>query len=119
MSTIADNGGEKKPIQLEKLITMPFITPTQDEQLKTLGKKSSDNLCVRFCRKKFLCIILFLLFLYSFLDLTHLLVKKSDSKLIQSVLNMTYQKMFTHTQYMNESANEPYVKSITNETADN
>ena len=89
----------RPPIVIDKLITAPFISPHVHKQSKVNQKVDDDrdNLCMRVFRKKFLCIILLLLIIYSLVDLTHLIVNKSDTTLIHSFMNMTYQKLFTST----------------------
>ena len=52
------------------------------------GRKK-DNLCLRFCRKKFKCIIILMLTLTVMFETTTLILKKVDENLIETILMTT------------------------------
>lgn len=52
------------------------------------GRKNTDSMCIRFIRKKYLCIILFLLFGIVFGESIILIFEKMDKNILELVLNI-------------------------------
>lgn len=67
---------------------METFIPMQEIDECGAGRKNNDSLCIRFIRKKYLCIILFLLFGIVFGESFILIFQKLDENILETVLQL-------------------------------
>jgi hypothetical protein len=56
------------------------------QEIKSNPDHRNDNLCIRFLRKKFKCVIIYTLLFYSFLQLAILLIQKTDDSKLNDLI---------------------------------
>jgi len=86
---------EKLPEQFLPIVRPSFMYPrdaypTNISFEERIGRRmEEDNLGVRFCRKKFKCVIIFMLLIVSIMLTSKELLSKIDEETLNSILNLS------------------------------
>lgn len=75
---------------LDNSAKYPIYRSNKDQSNKESNINQQNNVCTRFIRKKFQCIIVFLLFLIALSELLNTFITKFDTTLIQSLVEIMY-----------------------------
>ena len=77
--------------------------PVRDEENVDVQKCSNDNLCIRFCRKKYRCAMAALAIVTLMLQISYMIVQKTDEATLEKILTEVHR---------NDSNNEQLLKKL-------
>jgi len=75
---------------LDNSANYPIYRSNKDQSNKESNINQQNNVCTRFIRKKFQCIIILLLFLIALSELLNTFITKFDTTFIQSLVEIMY-----------------------------